>query len=370
MPAAFSIRVLDSIIRIEVDGSLSVDEIAGLQSPWRSLQVDTDEKIDATVRVGVGDIVDPVGATAVVGGGYADEAAQSLTTTVTLQGIGKLRGRALLLHAAAVALDDGRVVGFIGPSGRGKTTASRALAQRYGYVTDETLAVRSDLSVIPYPKPLSVLVGQPPKHSIAPESLGMRSLPAAPLRLAAMVLLDRRPDATEATVGHVDLAEAVGLIAPETSSLVALARPIGDLVDAVQQTGGVRRVTYAEASQLADLVPAILAASRPPGDDVEILTPDDGSDPFGGSDEDSRYSRVPWSDAARIGERLVIHNGSRLFVLEGLGPALWRAADGRGLDEVIAEVTRDLPPPPGVDARAAITERISDLMDAGVLFRR
>lgn len=366
MPAAFSIRVLGSIIRIEVDGTLSQDQIAALQDPWHSLQVDDDEDVDATVHVTVGKDWNPADATARVGDGGLHEVAQSLATAATLQGITELRGRALLLHAAGIALDDGRVIGFIGPSGRGKTTASRELARTFGYVTDETLAVRSDLSVIPYPKPLSVLVGRPPKQSIAADTLGMRPLPFGPLTLAAMVLLDRRADISDAYVEQVDLAEALGSIAPETSSLIALPRPLGDLIDAVQGTGGLRRAVYREAAQLAALVPAILAASRAP-EDVEEVVADDGSSAIPA--EGAVYRRAPWSDAVRIGDRVVVHNGSRVFVLEGLGPALWRAADGRDLGGLVDEVTRDFPPPPGVDALAAIADRVADMVDAGLLFR-
>jgi hypothetical protein len=365
MPAAFLIRVLDSIIRIEFDGTLSVDHMEALRAPWRELQVGDHEQVDAIVRVVVGDIADPTGAVAAVSGDDPDLIAQSLSTTVTLQGIAKLRGRALLLHAAAISLDDGRVIGFIGPSGRGKTTAARALAQHYGYVTDETLAIRPDLSVIPYPKPLSVLVGRPPKHSIAPADLGMRPLPDERLTLAALVILDRRPGATEARIEEVDLVDAVGSIAPETSSLIALARPLGDLVDVVQLTGGVRRVVYADAAQLAHIIPRILEASCAPAD-VQPVAPSDGAASV--ATEDPIYRRVPWSDALRIGDRVLVHNGSRVVVLDGLGPLLWCAADGRDLGALVALATREIEPPTDVDAEAAIARRLDDMVEAGVLF--
>ena len=110
-----------------------------------------------------------------------------------------------MLHAAAVALDDGRVIGFVGPSGRGKTTASQALGRTYGYVTDETLAIRPDGSVVAYPKPLSI--GARPGHEAHRAGLGARPSPGptGKLRLAALVLLDRRPDVEQPYVESVPI---------------------------------------------------------------------------------------------------------------------------------------------------------------------
>ena len=50
-----------------------------------------------------------------------------LSQQVTLAAIEAARGRAWMLHAAGIATPDGQVVVLVGPSGRGKTTASRAL---------------------------------------------------------------------------------------------------------------------------------------------------------------------------------------------------------------------------------------------------
>ncbi|MDL9978266.1 hypothetical protein [Microbacterium candidum] len=294
-----------------------------------------------------------------------DHAAQYLATALTLEGIRGLRGRALLLHAAAIAFDDGRVIGFVGPSGRGKTTASRALAQAAGYVTDETLAVLPDLSVIPYPKPLSVLSGPPPKRSIDPAGLGMQSLPDSPLRLGALALLERRPDIVEAYVENVELSEAIGLIVPETSSLIAMPRPLGDLVDVIQRTGGVRRVIYSEAGQLPALLPELLALATPPREDVEVVTPVAAESPR----QDGIYRRAPFHDAVRIGQRLAIHDGERVVILDGLGPELWESADGASRADLVARVTRLDPPPEGVDAGAEVERRLIALAEAGLLIR-
>ena len=140
--------------------------------------------------------------------------AQRITSEVTIGAIRGLRGEALMLHASAVSLDDGRVIGFVGPSGRGKTTASQALGRFYGYVTDETLAVRVDGSVVPYPKPLSIGSWPGVKVTEPASTLGLRRAPAESLRLAAIVLLDRRPDVEQPFVESVPIIEALSELVP------------------------------------------------------------------------------------------------------------------------------------------------------------
>ena len=117
-----------------------------------------------------------------------------LSQQVTLAAIEAARGRAWMLHAAGIATPDGAVVVLVGPSGRGKTTASRALGTVYGYVSDETVAIDDDGRVWPYRKPLSVIEDSGARRrQLAPSALGLQPLPDAELRVAAVVLLDRDP---------------------------------------------------------------------------------------------------------------------------------------------------------------------------------
>lgn len=370
MPAAFSLRVLDSIIRIELTGTLGEGAEAELAEPWAGLRVEDEGPPDAVIRVVVGDADDappPVAGARVVTAATLPTAAQELTTAATIEGIVALHGRALLLHAAGLALDDGLVVGFVGPSGRGKTTASRALAQTYGYVTDETLAVLPDLSVIAYPKPLSVIDGPPPKRSLGPDQLGLQPAPEGGLRLAALALLDRRPDVAAARVEPVGLSEAIGLIVPETSALVTMPRPLGGLVDVIRATGGVRRVVYSDAEQLAALVPHLLTRDADPVEVVEAISADE---PAGETAiPDAGYRRGTWQDALSIDDRLVIHDGHGVFVLEGIGPLLWRNADGATLEALCTLAVAEFPAPPEFDACAAVERELDTLVDAGLLMR-
>src|SRR4029450_12926385 len=111
-------------------------------------------------------------------------------------GIRALRGQTVMLHAAGLSAEDGSVLALVAASGRGKTTAAVTLARHgLGYVTDETVAIRANGQVVPYPKPLSFVAGGDsggPKRQHSPDDLGMRGLPAE-LRLARLVVVDRVP---------------------------------------------------------------------------------------------------------------------------------------------------------------------------------
>ena len=143
--------------------------------------------------------------------GSFDALAEHLTSHVTLDAIDAHAGAAMMLHAAGIALPDGRVVAFVGPSGRGKTTLSRLLGSRHGYVTDETvhIGIRDDdfARVEPYRKPLSIKRAGLPKQQVSPAALDLLELPEAPLRLAAVVLLEREADAASASAPSASPAE-------------------------------------------------------------------------------------------------------------------------------------------------------------------
>ena len=81
------------------------------------------------------------------------------------------------------------------------------------------------------------------------------------------------------------------------------------------------------------------------------------------------YRREPWVDAVHIDDRTVIHDGARVYVLDGLGPVLWSSADGATVDELVERAMRAVPPPPGLDAAAEVQRQLDTLTDAGILRR-
>ncbi|KQQ03912.1 MULTISPECIES: hypothetical protein [unclassified Rathayibacter] len=368
-----SIAVLEVPFRVDFGPGLDEADVQRITASWSScagapddtaLVVHADVIVDGASRPSTGIRV------------HTRSVAQleeSLTSTLTVEAIGVRRHDLLMLHACGMAAEDGRVLAFVAASGTGKTTIARALGTRFGYVTDETVGVTPTGRVLPYPKPLSVkpLTGSAPKAQLAPDSIGLRPIPKAPLVLAGVVLLDRREHVEVPRLEAVDPIEAIDLLVPQTSYLSARPRPLTDLVETLRGLGGVTRLVYSEATGALDLVEAAFATVAVDAPDAwnEILslgleTPDA---PVGGL-----LVRAPVDDAILLaGGELVVFCDNRLARLEGIGPALWHlTGEAISADELVeAVVTSVGPAPEGVDARAAVSAALVELMALGVITR-
>ena len=185
----------------------------------------------------------------------------ALTSLLTRTAIESRHGALLMLHACAMADPvTGAAVVLVAPSGTGKTTAAVALGEELGYLTDETTAIHKSGAIVPYPKPLSVLVdGQPPKLQTSPTVLGLLTAPPTPHLAGIMLLnrLDHHP--VTPTVELVPTLEALPALAEQSSALQLLPRPLHLIADLLDRTGGLRRITYRE---VGDTVPLILELVR------------------------------------------------------------------------------------------------------------
>jgi len=379
MSTAFDVRALASHVRIELDDSLSTAEQESIKAHWADLAHDGSGEPDRVLRAGVRDDADPVNGVYTVSANSSEALAQRIASQVTLEAIGGLRGEALMFHAAAVALDDGRVIGFVGPSGRGKTTAAQELGRVYGYVTDETLAVRTDGSVLAYPKPLSIGSKSAVKATERASTLGLREMPRDTLHLAALVLLDRRPDAAEPFVESVPIIEAISELVPQVSHLSALDRPLRILIGTILSTGGVRRIVYSEATSLPSLVDDLLRTvdeTAPVLMDASNLSRRDCDcagkvlEKESTVDRPGAYWRGAFVDAMLLDDSLIVLASGRLTVLAGVGPAIWLAADGLTEEELKEAAQRDLPAPPAdVVVDEVISDALQSLETAGLVVR-
>ncbi|MFE5670506.1 ATP-binding protein [Agromyces sp. NPDC056523] len=380
MPIAFDVRALTSTVRIELDDSLSLAEQESIKAHWVDLAHDAGGEPDHVIRGSVRDRKELSHGEYVTWASSAAALAQRITSEITTEAIHGLRGEALMLHASAVALEDGRVIGFVGPSGRGKTTAAQALGRSYGYVTDETLAVRVDGSVVAYPKPLSIGSRPGVKSTTPASALGLVEAPTDGLHLAAIVLLDRRADVERPFVESVPIVEALSELVPQASHLASLQHPLRTLLGAIAAAGGVRRVVYSEASSLPPLIDDVLqqtADAAPMLVDVGKLSQrdcgcfsrkdDQQADPSA-VERPGALWRATYVDALLADDSLVVLLPSRVVVLEGVGPALWMAADGVTEDELRESALRELPEPPAdLDVDAVISDAVRDLVAGDVL---
>ncbi len=284
---------------------------------------------------------------------------ERLSQRVTLAAIEARRGRLWMLHAAGLAIADGRVVVAVGPSGRGKTTAARVLGRHSGYVSDETVAIDAQGRVHAYRKPLSIIEsGSHPKVQRAPSALGLQPLPDAELRLAGIVLLDRRVDAPDDPVLEpVDLGDALDELVAQSSYLPSLSTPLQLMASLAASVGGVQRVVYREAESLVTIAPQFAeAAARPSWRPA-------ATDPAGAGG----YARAAVDDAIELDDpdRLVLLQGDTVRVIAGIAPALWRAASGVGHDDLVAAAVaahgdRD-------DAGDVVDAAVAQLVEAAVL---
>lgn len=184
-----------------------------------------------------------------------------LSPVVTKTAITARAGTMLMFHACALAEPaTGDTVLFFGPSGAGKTTVARTLGRELGYLSDETAGVRDDLTVVPYPKPLSVLsAGNPVKEQVPAGRLDLRAAGAGPFRVRAVVQLRRQPSGGGVEVERLATVDGITELVGQSSYSRMLERPLHRLAALAHDVGGIARVTYAEAGDLRPAVDALLA---------------------------------------------------------------------------------------------------------------
>jgi hypothetical protein len=246
------------------------------------------------------------------------------------------------------------------PSGRGKTTAATRLGRTLGYVSDETVAFRHDLTVIPYPKPLSIGSRPGSNQWHSPAELGMLPAPDG-LRLGALILLDRDPTVAEPRIEPLPLDEALGELVPQLSSLSHMPEPLRRLLDVIVATGGVRRMVYSGAEDLAEPVPTILRTRTDTPTGTKPMTSELLRELLPGT-----VGRAPFVDALTIDDKFAVLSSHRLHVLAGIGPALWTGADGASVAR-LSEVVESAYGPKADDAVSSyVTDVIDQLVAAGV----
>lgn len=260
--------------------------------------------------------------------------AESLTSRLTVAAILENAGRRTMLHACGIASPDtGGVMALVAKSGTGKTTAASVMAKKYGYVSDETVAIRLDGEVVPYPKPLSVKQGSyAPKRQVGPDELGL--LPAPPkMFIQSIVLLNRIGRPAPPVLRRLPLADGLLALVPELSSQAAMDQPLQSLCRLVEQVGGVWQVTYSEAADLPQALEPLFRSNGPAKTGWDAPGLDGGA----GAIPDGWVRRVTPRDAVRVDGDLLVMLDSEIVRLGGVGPAIWEAAAGAVPLEQLAE---------------------------------
>jgi hypothetical protein len=290
----------------------------------------------------------------------------ALTTQVTLAALRATAGERYNLHAGGLADDDGRVLAVVAPSGTGKTTATRLLAERLGYVSDETISITPDGRVHPHAKPLS-LVTDPEhpgrKEQRSPDELGLRPTPVT-ARLGRFVVLRRGVPDPRGLV-RLDTMEALLNLIEQSSSVSQATDPLVTLLSLVQSVGGVWALEYDEISEHLDELEALLAR-----DLTAEAVPSLKRHP-GGPKMDRRGSvdtlvRLPWVDAIELDDEVLVLQAMRAVRLDHLMATTWlELTSPRTLDELLALVQSRHGEHP--DARELVEKAVDLLVEEELL---
>jgi hypothetical protein len=247
------------LVCCEGSGALELAEAVG--TAWESCRYDgPDEALEIRVRLDAGDATEPPGYD-LIGRDLATVMDQ-LSPVVTKTAITARAGTMLMFHACALADPaTGDTVLLFGPSGAGKTTVARTLGRDLCYLSDETAGVRDDLSVVPYPKPLSILSdGSEIKDQVPAARLGLRATGPGPFRVRAVVQLRREPSGSGVELERVPTVDGITELVAQSSYSRLLDRPLHRLAALAHDVGGIARVTYVEAQDLGPVVAELMAA--------------------------------------------------------------------------------------------------------------
>jgi hypothetical protein len=296
------------------------------------------------------------------------ELAENLTSRLTVEAILANAGALTMLHACGVADPaTGAVVALVAKSGTGKTTAASVLARTYGYVTDETVAIRSDGSVVPYPKPLSVKQGPgTPKRQVGPGELGLQPAPAQPF-IQSIVLLHRVQNdcPTAPVLERVPLADAVLSLIPDSSSQGDIQEPLQSLCRLIDSVGGVWQVTYSEAADLPAALDPLFRTELHKEHGAEPAWEAAG-DTQPGLIPDGYLRRAAAKDAVAIGDDLLVMLDNQIVRLRGIGPAIWETSASSLRPDQLAEAVGEVHGTPE-GYRDAVATATQQLIAASVL---
>lgn len=284
--------------------------------------------------------------------GTDDEVQHVLAREITLAAI-EVRSHDLwTMHAAGLAdPTTGAVLALVAPSGTGKSTAAHHLGRRWAYLSDETVGVGPDGTVLAHAKPISRVVEDSDlKRQVGADEAGLLSAPG-PFRLAGVVLLERDGRAS-ALIEEVPRAEAIARVAVETSYLARLPEPLHYLDQALDSAAGVWRVTYGDLSGLEDVVDDLFARTiAKAGENVAPPAPARAADePQPTADpspleltvlSDDEVRALPAIDVLDVDDERLVLLGERVVLLTPVAAAIHRHLDG-GAPLTRAELLRRL----------------------------
>jgi len=249
---------------------------------------------------------------------------EHLTQQVTRRAIEANLGKLMMFHAAGLQFSNSDdVIGFVAPSGTGKSTLTATLGKHMVYVSDEVVAIDQNLSVFSLQKPVS-LIGRNEesfKGHLGPEHLELLTDLSSTPRLAALVVLNRVTEKQKPSLAQMPLENAVLDLVPQMSGLGLLPEGLDKLCQLINKLGGVFEMTYSDA---ADVTPEYLA---------ETTSELRGSAPLvwkhipknqpNKSTHDFRIAQSSYFDAIEINGHVLVLDRGQVRMLGELASAIW-----------------------------------------------
>lgn len=302
----------------------------------------------------------------------ADQQGRALLSQVTVRAIEAAAGSSLMLHAAGVADPDGRVLALVGPSGMGKTTASVYLSRHgFSYVTDETVSIGADGSVLPFSRPLS-LRRAGGEVQLAPDELGL-GRPSGALKIARIVLLDRILDHRHPpTLTAVPLVDALLQLIPQTSAVARLPDPLQYMSRVIDGCGAVLRLTYGEVDERVRFLLSEALSHETYAGEPWHAVPDRRRGPMKLDTEQTRGVDGPVLFQGGIADGIATEGDTLVLVdqvpirLGEIGVTIWRAArDGVSTTKIMSIVEQEHGAYP--EGPRIVREAVSLMLEAGLL---
>lgn len=256
-------------------------------------------------------------------------AAERLTVHVTMHLLKAHAGNKHLLHAAVLGdAESGQAVGLVAASGTGKTTAASVLGASFAYLSDETAVINiDDLSIMPYPKPLSVIEEEnAPKVQYDPAQRGLKvAAPGSTYTLSHLVILDRDKNG-QAPVSweRLPLDDALFTIVLQSSGVQQMPQGLGELARLLNRVGGAIKLTYSEITETQTFFRDLLAGKLdipPVAPELEYLS---ATEPVtGNASSENLYQRAAGAEGLAVGDSFLLTTSGRLSRVSIIGWDIW-----------------------------------------------
>jgi hypothetical protein len=377
------------VFGLDVDVDVPAERAESIRSQWAWCLPDSPAQRDIAPLPGAPELNDePLTVTRGADGESDDHIADyNLTTSITREAIGRRAAQFVMLHAGGVAEPEtGRVAGLVAASGTGKTTATRHFCSRgYGYVSDESLIIGEARTVMPYPKPLSVVIDPSKPYEKTqhdPGEVGLAFPPAGPLTLGPLVVLvrERGEEASGdvARLEHIHLFDGLAQVLPQSSAMPEIPGSLDVLARLAQGGGGIHEMHYREIAETEHLLRRALALEplepfwrHVPGawgDPSPYLPPEQFPLDPDRVAEGLEVERARFVDALVDDEVMeaIVLLGATPVRMSGLATLVWDASAGpRDLEQLTAQCVAELGDHP--DATALVQETLVQMLADGVL---